>query len=78
MSKISQSVSFTFRVGAQNSGQFGKIAVEISEIETSLPIDPQIEEAKVALNKLWPFVLSAVDKEVDKVQKMVNENNAKV
>lgn len=77
MPKISQSLSFTFRIGGQNSGQFAKVNIDIAEIETSLPIEPQLEEVKIALNKTWPFILKAVDVEVDKVQKLVNENNAK-
>lgn len=78
MPKVSQSLSFTFRIGGQNSGQFAKVNIDISEIETSLPIEPQLEEAKIALNKTWPFILKAVDAEVDKVQKMIKENDAKV
>ena len=43
MAKISQSLSFTFRVG-QASNQYCKVNLEVSEIDTELPLDAQLEK----------------------------------
>lgn len=68
MAKISQSLGFTFRLGSDpRSNQYGKVGLEISEIDTSLPIEPQLEEAKEGFKKLWEFIYGEVDKEVEKI-----------
>ena len=73
MPKISQSLGFTFRVGDPASNQYAKINVEISEVDTALPVEPQLAEAKQALNEVWKFIMSGVDKEVQKIASMGRE-----
>ena len=68
MAKISQSLGFTFRLGSDpRSNQYGKVSLEISEIDTTLPIEPQLEEVKKGLDAIWKFIYAQVDKEVEKV-----------
>ena len=68
MPKISQSLGFTFRMGPQEFSNWGRVDLEISDIDTSLPIEPQLKETKEALNEIWKFIYFAVDKEVEKIQ----------
>ena len=67
MPKISQSLSFTFRVGGPQTNQYSKVNLEISEIDTSLPIAPQLEEAKEAQKELWNFIWGEVDNQIDQI-----------
>ena len=64
MAKIGQSLSFTFRVGEDKLNQFCKISLDISEIDTAMPIEPQLIETKEAIAKLWKHIYSKVDEEI--------------
>jgi hypothetical protein len=61
--KIDQSLGFTVNLGDYNNA---KIEVSIRDLDT------QMAEAKVAINKAWPLVLSAADAEVAKIRSMTN------
>ena len=67
--KIDQSLGFTINLGDYNNA---KIEVSIRDIDTDKDLDAQMAEAKVAINKAWPLVLSAADAEVVKIRSLSN------
>ncbi|MBI2020118.1 hypothetical protein HYS94_01740 [Candidatus Daviesbacteria bacterium] len=67
MAKISQQLSFTFRIGVDQKGQFAKVTVQIDEIDTELPIKEQLEKVDGALDKVWAYIKKKVDAQIDEV-----------
>ena len=67
MPKISQSLGFTFRLGGEKSNEFCRLNVEISEIDTDLPIEPQLEKTGEGIVQIWKFLLKKIDAEIDEV-----------
>lgn len=63
MPKVSVSFGVTFKEG----NDFYKLNQEISEIETSLPLAPQIEEVRVALDAVWDEIKKKIDVGIEKV-----------
>ena len=68
MAKISQGLSFTFRVG-QASNQYCKVNIEISEIDTDLPLDEQIKKVDDTLDVVWNHMRERIDNQIDEVLK---------
>jgi len=68
MAKVSQSLSFTFRVG-QASNQYCKVNIEISEIDTELPLDEQIKKVDDTLDVVWNHMRERIDTQIDEVLK---------
>ena len=46
MAKVSMHLGFTFRVGDLSTNQYGRIDLSIDQIDTELPVEPQLEESK--------------------------------
>ena len=67
MSKISAHVGFTIRVGDLDLNQYGRVDVNINDIDTELPIDVQLEEAHDTVDKVFSIVKSKVDSKVDEM-----------
>ena len=68
MAKISQSLSFTFRVG-QASNQYCKVNLEVSEIDTELPLDAQLEKVDNTLDVIWKHMRDRIDNQIEEVLK---------
>ena len=68
MAKISQGLSFTFRVG-QASNQYCKFNIEVSEIDTELPLDEQIKKVDDTLDVVWNHMRERIDNQIDEVLK---------
>ena len=51
MAKVSGHLGFTFRVGALDLNQYGRVDLNIDQIDTELPIEPQIEDLPTLF---WP------------------------
>ena len=68
MAKISQSLSFTFRVG-QASNQYCKVNLEVSEIDTELPLDAQLEKVDNTLDVIWQHMRDRIDNQIEEVLK---------
>ena len=68
MAKISQSLSFTFRVG-QASNQYCKVNLEVSEIDTELPLDAQLEKVDNTLDVIWNHMRDRIDNQIEEVLK---------
>tara|TARA_Y100001938_G_C7922900_1_gene345404 strand:+ start:287 stop:505 length:219 start_codon:yes stop_codon:yes gene_type:complete len=65
MAKVSAHVGFTFRIGDLDLNQYGRVDVNINDIDTELPIDTQLEEAQDTVDKVFAIVKSKVDTQVD-------------
>lgn len=71
MAKISHSFSYTFQPG---NGQWAKISLEVSEVETSLPIEDQIREIEGATDIIWEFLKNKVDIKIEEIYEEVNKS----
>ena len=69
MAKIGVKIGFTFRVGPLDTIQYGRVDMEVHDIDTELPIDKQMSEAGLALNDVFTSLLTKVDSEVENILK---------
>ena len=56
MAKVGLKLGFTFRVGPLDTNQYARMDTEIHDIDTELPIDKQLEEAGLTLDKAYQVV----------------------
>jgi len=68
MAKIAQSLSFTFRVG-QASNQYCKVNLEVSDIDTELPLDVQLQKIDNTLDGIWKHIRDRIDNQIEEVLK---------
>tara|TARA_R100001460_G_scaffold13623_2_gene30709 strand:+ start:59 stop:292 length:234 start_codon:yes stop_codon:yes gene_type:complete len=69
MAKVGLKLGFTFRVGPLDTNQYARMDMEIHDIDTELPIDKQLEEAGLTLDKAYQVVHDKVDGEIRNVLK---------
>tara|TARA_R100001082_G_scaffold63104_1_gene35370 strand:- start:166 stop:384 length:219 start_codon:yes stop_codon:yes gene_type:complete len=67
MAKIAVHLGFTFRVGPLDTNQYGRVDLTADEIDVSLPLEPQLEEIGGAVDKVWEYVRTKVDAQVDEM-----------
>ena len=67
MVKIDVHLGFTFRVGDMNSNQYSRVDVTISDVDSDLPIENQLDKSKETIDKVWEEVRSQVDSKVDAI-----------
>jgi|TARA_R110002110_G_scaffold110681_3_gene275807 hypothetical protein len=67
MAKVSVHLGFTFRVGDLSTNQYGRVDLNIDQIDTALPVDQQIEEAGMVADQVWHELKRRVDKQIDEV-----------
>jgi|TARA_R100000808_G_scaffold3763_1_gene12916 hypothetical protein len=67
MAKISVHLGFTFRVGPLDTNQYARVDLTADEIDSSLPLEPQLEEIGDAADKVWEFVRTKVDTQIDNI-----------
>ena len=67
MAKIAVHLGFTFRVGPLDTNQYARVDLTADEIDTSIPLEPQLEEIGAATDKVWEFVRSKVDAQIDEL-----------
>ena len=67
MSKVSVHLGFTFRVGELSSNQYGRVDLSIAQIDTTLPINQQIDEAGMVADQVWHVLKHRVDAQIDEV-----------
>ena len=67
MSKVSMHIGFTFRVGPLDQNQYGRIDLTVDQIDTDLPIEPQLTDAGIASDKVYEFVKEKIDSQIDGV-----------
>ena len=67
MAKVSVHLGFTFRVGDLSTNQYGRVDLSIDQIDTSLPISMQIDEAVMVADQVWTVLKSRVDAQIEGV-----------
>ena len=67
MYKVSVHLGFTFRVGELSSNQYGRVDLSIDQIDTTLPINQQIDEAGMVADQVWSVLKHRVDAQIDEV-----------
>ena len=67
MSKVSVHLGFTFRVGERSSNQYGRVDLSIDQIDTTLPINQQIDEAGMVADQVWHVLKNRVDAQIEEV-----------
>ena len=65
MAKISVHLGFTFRVGPIDQNQYGRVDLTVSQIDTELPVEPQLKESKEVADVVWDFVKGKVDAQIE-------------
>tara|TARA_R110000744_G_scaffold11687_1_gene35479 strand:+ start:6181 stop:6399 length:219 start_codon:yes stop_codon:yes gene_type:complete len=67
MAKIAVHLGFTFRVGPLDTNQYGRVDLTADSIDVSLPLEPQLEEIGDAVDKVWEYVRTKVDSQIDEM-----------
>tara|TARA_B100000949_G_C13910350_1_gene296533 strand:+ start:184 stop:396 length:213 start_codon:yes stop_codon:yes gene_type:complete len=67
MSKVSVHLGFTFRVGDLATNQYGRVDLNIDQIDTELPVQQQINEAGAVADQIWHVIKDRVDKQIEEV-----------
>ena len=67
MPKVSVHLGFTFRVGDLASNQYGRVDLTIDQIDTTLPVSAQIDEASMVADQVWHVLKNRVDAQIDEV-----------
>ena len=70
MAKVSMHLGFTFRVGYLATNQYGRIDMNIDQIDTELPLDGQLEDSKRTADGIWKYMRESIDTKIDD---MLNE-----
>lgn len=65
MAKISHEFSYTFQPG--NGNQWSKITLGVSDVDTTLPIEPQIRDIENATSIIWDFLRNKVDQKIEEI-----------
>ena len=67
MAKVSVHLGFTFRVGDLATNQYGRVDLNIDQIDTELPLDQQLDASKRTADAVWDYVQSKIDSQIDEV-----------
>ena len=65
MAKVSAHLGFTFRVGPLEQNQYGRVDLSVDQIDTDLPLEPQLDEAKEIADVVWEFIKGKVDAQIE-------------
>ena len=71
MAKVSMHLGFTFRVGDLATNQYGRIDMNVDQIDTELPLDEQLEGSKRTADGVWKYLRESIDTKIDD---MINES----
>jgi hypothetical protein len=67
MAKVSMHLGFTFRVGDLTLNQYGRIDLNVDQIDTELPIDEQLAEVGVTTDNVWKYLKNKIDSQMEEV-----------
>ena len=67
MAKVGVKLGFTFRVGPLDTNQYARMDMEIHDIDTELPIDEQLTEAGLTIEKAYNAIHDRVDEEIKNI-----------
>lgn len=65
MAKVSAHLGFTFRVGPLEHNQYGRVDLTLDQIDTDLPLEPQLEESKKIADVVWEYIKEKVDSQIE-------------
>ena len=65
MAKVSAHIGYIFRVGPLEQNQYGRVDLSVDQIDTELPIEPQLEESKKVADIVWEFIKGKVDTQIE-------------
>lgn len=66
MAKVDVEFSLTIKMD-NTPVQYSKVGVKVSEINTEVPIKPQLEGTKKAVDEVWKYVFEEVYKQAEQV-----------
>ncbi len=75
MAKVGLKLGFTFRVGPLDTNQYARMDMEIHDLDTELPIDEQLKEAGLTIDKAYQVVHDKVDSEIRNILKKGNKKD---
>ena len=58
-------LGFTFRVGDLSTNQYGRIDLSVDQIDTELPLQPQLDDTKDKAEEIWSFIRTQVDEKIE-------------
>lgn len=67
MAKVSVHLGFTFRVGPLDQNQYGRVDLTFDQIDTELPIEPQIKDSKEVADVVFGEVKEKIDSQIDEM-----------
>ena len=67
MAKVSVHLGFTFRVGPLDQNQYGRVDPTFDQIDTELPIEPQIKDSKEVADVVFGEVKEKIDSQIDEM-----------
>jgi len=67
MAKVSVHLGFTFRVGPLDQNQYGRVDLTFDQIDTELPIEPQIKDSKEVADVVFGEVKERIDSQIDEM-----------
>ena len=67
MAKVSVHLGFTFRVGPLEQNQQGRVDLTVDQIDTELPVEPQLEGSKAVADTVWEYVKGKVDSQIEEM-----------
>ncbi len=67
MAKVDVHLGFTFRVGPLEQNQYGRVDLTVAQIDTELPVEPQLEESKAIADVVWTFVKGKIDSQIEEM-----------
>ena len=70
MPKVSVHLGYTFRVGDLATNQYGRVDLTYDQIDTELPLEPQLEASNDVSNVVWDTLKKKVDSQIES---MLNE-----
>ena len=68
MAKISSHLGVTINVGKDGSNQYARLDVTISEIDTEIPLEPQLAESGEIIDKVFAEVKAKVMSQVKELK----------
>lgn len=67
MAKVSVHLGFTFRVGPLDTNQYGRVDLTVDQIDTELPLEPQLEGSKTVADVVWGYVKEKIDVQIGEI-----------
>jgi len=67
MARVSAHLGFTFRVGPLEHNQYGRVDLSVDQIDTELPVEPQLEASKEIADVIWEFIKVKVDAQIEEM-----------